>query len=141
MKKTLFYSMSLTAVFALGHLSAHLLDGVAHAQTTPTTEKAAYLIASSKLVLVKPAPERAAAYREAALPLALEAGMQQLASGQSGRTTLQVLEGQWPYEGGVAIEKFRSMKALLDFWNSPGYQKARKLREEANFIIAVEARE
>jgi hypothetical protein len=34
------------------------------------------------------------------------------------------------------------MKALTDFWNSPGYQKAKKLREglmQTNFIIAVEA--
>jgi hypothetical protein len=31
------------------------------------------------------------------------------------------------------------MKAMLDFWNSPEDQKARKFRTEANFIIAVEA--
>jgi hypothetical protein len=30
------------------------------------------------------------------------------------------------------------MKALLDFWKSPGYQEAKKLRNEVNFIIAVE---
>ena len=52
---------------------------------------------------------------------------------------MQVLEGKWPYQGRVAVERFRSMKALLDFWNSPEYQKAKKFRSEANFIIAVEA--
>jgi uncharacterized protein (DUF1330 family) len=46
------------------------------------------------------------------------------------------------YEGRVVVEKFRSMKALMDFWNSPGYREAKKLREgamEVNSIIAVEA--
>ena len=36
---------------------------------------------------------------------------------------------------------FSSMKALLDFWNSAEYQKVKKFRTEANFIIAVEAAE
>ena len=52
---------------------------------------------------------------------------------------LQVLEGKFPYQGRVAVERFRSMKALVDFWNSPAYQEAKKFRNEANFIIAVEA--
>jgi uncharacterized protein (DUF1330 family) len=136
MKKTLLYALTLTAVFALGHLSARLQDTVAHAQSTPVAEKAAYLIAGSKAVQA-PA-DRMAAYREAAGPLARAAGMQMLGAGQAG-STLQVLEGKWPYDGRVAVEKFRSMKALLDFWNSPAYQKAKKLREETHFIIAVEA--
>jgi uncharacterized protein (DUF1330 family) len=36
------------------------------------------------------------------------------------------------------------MDALLKFWNSAGYQEARKLREgivDVNFIIAVEGLE
>jgi uncharacterized protein (DUF1330 family) len=64
--------------------------------------------------------------------------MELLGAGESG-STLQVLEGKWPYQGRVAVEKFRSMKALLDFWNSKAYQEARKFRTEANVIIAVEA--
>jgi uncharacterized protein (DUF1330 family) len=134
--KKLVYSMSLVAVFALGHVSARWHDGVAHAQTNPPVEKAAYLVAASNPV---PAPaESMAKYREAAGPLARQAGVKLLGAGAAG-STLQVLEGKWPYQGRVAVERFRSMKALLDFWNSPEYQKARKFRSDANFIIAVEA--
>ena len=52
-----------------------------------------------------------------------------------------VLEGEWPYEEGITIEKFRSMAAVLEFWYSVAYQEAKKLREGAskvNFIVAVE---
>ena len=138
MKKRLLYSISLILVFVLDHFSAHLQDAVAYAQGKPAGEKAAYLIAGTKAR--QASPERMAAYREAAGPLARQAGMQMLGSGESGRT-VQVLEGKWPYDGRVAVEKFRSMKALLDFWNSPAYQKAKTLREEAHFIVAIEAAE
>jgi uncharacterized protein (DUF1330 family) len=79
-----------------------------------------------------------AKYRETAVPLARGAGLQVLAGGEAGKT-LQVLEGKWPYQGRVTLEKYRSMKALLDFWNSSTYQETKKLRTEANFIIAIEA--
>jgi uncharacterized protein (DUF1330 family) len=136
MNNRLLSAMSLVSVFALGHFSADWNRGVAHAQSNPPSEKAAYLIAASSPV--QASPERMAKYREAALPLARGAGLQVLAGGDAGKT-IQVLEGKWPYQGHVGVEKFRSMKALLDFWNSPAYQEARKLRTEANFIIAVEA--
>jgi uncharacterized protein (DUF1330 family) len=136
MNNRLVSTMSLVAVFALGHFSAHWNRAVAHAQSNPAGEKAAYLIAASSPV--QASPERMAKYREAALPLARGAGLQVLAGGDAGKT-IQVLEGKWPYPGHVGVEKFRSMKALLDFWNSPAYQEARKFRTEANFIIAVEA--
>lgn len=47
----------------------------------------------------------------------------------------------WPYQGFVTLEKFTSIKDLLNFWNSDGYQSAKKLRADAikmDFIIAVE---
>lgn len=129
--KVLLYSTGLIAMFALGHLSARIGMPVAHAQN----EKAAYLIASPSSA--PNAPERAAAYSKAAGPLAKNAGMQMLAAGEG--STIQVLEGTFPYKGRLVVEKFRSMKALLDFWKSPAYQEAKKNRNEANFIIAVEA--
>lgn len=135
MKTKLMYATSLVAVFALGHVSARWQNGVAHAQTSSAV-KAAYLIAASNPVQA-PA-ENMAKYRDAAGPLARQAGMKMLGAGAAG-TTLQVLEGKWPYQGRLAVERYSSMKALLDFWNSAEYQKARKLRTEANFIIAVEA--
>ena len=69
--------------------------------------------------------------------------MEVLAAGDSG-SSVRVLEGDWPFEGRLIVEKFASMDALLSFWNSPEYQAAKKLREghiEANFIIAVEPEE
>jgi uncharacterized protein (DUF1330 family) len=131
--RMLLYSTGLIAMFVLGHLSARLGTPVAHAQSGG--EKAAYLIASTSPAPL--APERGAAYSKAAGPLAKNAGMQMLATGDG--STIQVLEGTFPYKGRLAVEKFRSMKALLDFWKSPAYQEAKKLRNEANFIIAVEA--
>jgi uncharacterized protein (DUF1330 family) len=131
--RMLLYSTGLIIMFVLGHLSARIGVPVAHAQNRG--EKAAYLIASTSPAPL--APERRAAYSKAAGPLAKNAGMQMLGAGEG--STIQVLEGSFPYKGRVAVEKFRSMKALLDFWKSPAYQEAKKLRNEANFIIAVEA--
>ena len=129
------YSAGLVIAFGIGYVSGPGQQDVAHAQAKP--EKAAYLVASLKIVK----PEQMTAYGQAAGPLAKQAGMQMLGRGQAG-STIQVLEGKWPFEGGINVEKFRSMPALLEFWNSPGYQKAKKLREGAaqvNFIVAVEA--
>ena len=137
MKHKMIYVISLAAVFALGHVSARWSESVAHAQSTPPAEKAAFLIAATNPTSAP--PEKMAKYREAAGPLAKQAGMQLLGAGVPGSNTFQVLEGKWPYQGRVAVEKFRSMKALQDFWNSPAYQEAKKNRTEANFIIAVEA--
>jgi uncharacterized protein (DUF1330 family) len=137
MKNKLVYVMSLVAVFALGHFSAQWRGSVAHAQGNGSGEKAAYLIAATSNVQAP--PDKMAKYREAAGPLAKQAGMQLLGAGEPGKPTLQVLEGKFPYQGRVAVEKFRSMKALTDFWNSQAYQEAKKNRTEANFIIAVEA--
>ena len=129
--RMLLYSTGLIAMFVLGHASARIAAPVAHAQS----EKAAYLIASTSPA--PNAPERAAAYSKAAGPLAKNAGMQLLGAGEGN--TIQVLEGTFPYKSRLVVEKFRSMKALLDFWKSPAYQEAKKNRNEANFIIAVEA--
>ena len=112
--KMLLYSTGLIAMFVLGQLSARIGAPVAHAQN----EKAAYLIASPSSA--PNTPERAAAYSQAAGPLAKNAGMQMLAAGEG--STIQVLEGTFPYKGRLVVEKFRSMKALLDFWKSPAYQ-------------------
>ena len=137
MKKSLLYALTLAGVFVLGHLSARWQGTVANAQGNP--EKAAYLIAATSAT---PAPpEKMAKYSEAAGPLARQAGMQLLGGGVPGQPTFELLEGKFPYQGRVAVEKFRSMKALHDFWNSEGYQTAKKNRTEANFIIAVEAAE
>jgi uncharacterized protein (DUF1330 family) len=66
------------------------------------------------------AAEKMAQYRQLAGPLARAAGMEEL-----------------------AIEKYRSMDELLEFWHSPGYRDAQKLRaplNNINFIVAIEGR-
>jgi uncharacterized protein (DUF1330 family) len=131
------YAFGLVAVFALGYAAAELQDNAAHAAAL-AGEKAAYLIVSSRVV----DPEPLAAYGEAAGPGARKAGVEVLARADVG-DGLEVLEGAWPHnDGGVTIERFTSMQALLDFWHSDEYQAAKKLREGAldvDFIVALEA--
>jgi uncharacterized protein YdhG (YjbR/CyaY superfamily)/uncharacterized protein (DUF1330 family) len=81
----------------------------------------AYMVVSSRPI----APEKMGPYRTAAGPLARAAGMEMMASGDP---KLHVLEGAWTLDGNLSIEKYRSMDDLLTFWNSPGYQDARRLR-------------
>ena len=133
------YLLALLCAFVLGGLTFgnHGNNVLANQTATQNAAPPAYLLAVGKRL--KP-PEALAAYRQAAGPLALAAGYQQLAT-QPSKTTVQLLEGQWPYEGFVTLEKFRSMEDLQKFWNSDGYQSAKKLRAEAtkmDFIIAVE---
>jgi len=96
--------------------------------------KPAYLIVASD---AKPGADQAALarYREAAAPLAREAGLQVLARGEA-----LPLEGNWPF-GAITVERFTSMQALRDFWFSEAYQTAKKLREgqsTVHFIVGVE---
>ena len=132
-----FYLLSLICAFAMGALiSGNSSVSVAAGTAARPTDPPAYLLAVGNRL--KP-PEAMAAYIQAAGPLAMAAGYKGLASQPS--KAVQVLEGQWPYEGFVALEKFTSMKDLMNFWNSDGYQSAKKLRAGAvkmDFIIAVE---
>lgn len=136
-----FYLLSLICAFALGALTSsgngHAVSIGKVADVSTPAEPPAYLLAVG--TRLKP-PEALAAYRQAAGPLAMAAGYQLLAS-QPSKATVQVLEGRWPYEGFVALEKFTSMKDVLSFWNSDGYRSAKKLRGDAikmDFVIAVE---
>jgi uncharacterized protein (DUF1330 family) len=99
------------------------------------TAPPAYLVVSSKVTN----PAAMGAYGAAAGPLAVAAGIEVVAGRPDPAVT--VFEGEWPYEEGILIEKFRSMDALKDFWYSEEYQAAKKLREGAldvNFIVAVQ---
>ena len=137
--KKIHHLLSLICAFVMGAL---IVGGdrnsvSAERSASPPADPPAYLVAVGNRL--KP-PEAMAEYYKAAGPLALAAGYQQLAT-QPDKASVKVLEGQWPYEGFVALEKFTSMKDLLGFWNSAGYQAARKLRADAvkiDFIIAVE---
>ena len=51
-----------------------------------------------------------------------------------------LLEGNWEYPGFVVIEEFTSMEHLKEFWFSPDYQEAIKLRDgkvKLDFVVAV----
>lgn len=131
--------LSLVCAFSMGALIFGGTANTASIERSPglPADPPAYLLAVG--TRLKP-PEALAEYRKAAGPLAMAAGYQQLAT-QPDKASVHVLEGQWPYEGFVTLEKFTSMKDLLSFWNSEGYQSAKKLRKDAikmDFIIAVE---
>jgi uncharacterized protein (DUF1330 family) len=122
-------AMSMALGFLMGDVSLQTL-------TAQTAVKPAYLVASSRPIH----PDQMAPYRAAAGPLATKAGLEILGS---GNPAAHVLEGTWPHEGTLTIERYRSMEDLLAFWNSPGYQEAKKLRAgnvEMNFIVAIEGR-
>jgi uncharacterized protein (DUF1330 family) len=102
-------------------------------------EKAAYMVCS---VNVRE-PDKLGPYMEAANPLFAAAGVELFALGAAG-TSVQVLEGEWPFTGALQIYKCTSMDALLKFWNSHEYQEAKKLREgivETNFTVAIDSTE
>jgi uncharacterized protein (DUF1330 family) len=128
---------ALVVGFLIGQSTAPKVAAQTAAPATPSGgPKPAYLVASSRPIQ----PEKMGPYRAAAGPLARAAGLEILASGDP---TAHLLEGKWPHVGGLTIERYRSMDDLLKFWNSPGYQEAKKLRaglSEMNFIVALEGR-
>ena len=133
MKNTTRTVLSLASIFLLGYATAHWHAPAPRAQGV----KPAYVIVSAEFL----ERDKLGPYNEAAQPLAQQAGIQVIAAGATG-SGVHVLEGEWPYKGAVLLEKYDSMSALLSFWNSSGYQEAKKLREgfvKTNFIIAMEA--
>ena len=81
-------------------------------------------------------------YMEAAGPLLAAAGIEVMTLGKPIlENGIQVLEGKRPYDGTLTLYRSPSMESLLEFWNSPEYQDAIKLREgivESNFTAAIE---
>ena len=105
------------------------------AEAAPQVAPPGYIIGITRAATSD--PNALAAYGRAARPLAAEAGMSYLARGPE----VHVLEGEWPFEGSFMIEQYTSLQSILDFWYSPGYQEAKKLREglvDIDFLIAVE---
>jgi uncharacterized protein (DUF1330 family) len=81
--------------------------------------------------------EKFKCYQNIAMPLAKSAGLEMI--GYSEYPI--VIEGDWPFDSGVAVERFSSMKALTNYRNSPEYQQAKKVRDKAgtlDFAIAIE---
>ena len=128
-----FSASSTVAIAAIAFLAGFGLSGRTQAQHE--TDPPGYIVVSASATPTN--PEAMEAYRAAAGPLAVAAGLEVVA--RSPKVT--VLEGEWPYEEGMTIEKFTSMAAVMEFWYSDAYQEAKKLREGAskiNFIVALE---
>ncbi len=94
-----------------------------------------YVVVSARVL----DPDGLEPYAEAAGPLALESGLEILGRLESVPED-HVFEGEWPFDGGITIERFESMEALREFWYSDVYQEAIPLREgkvDINFVVAV----
>ena len=99
-------------------------------------ERPAYFVVCAQALDGTPDPR----YGEHAAGPAAKAQLTPVAMGQVG-DQVEVLEGALP-EGTtlVAVEKFRSMEALKEFYYSEGYQKAIPFRKDTvkmHFIAAV----
>ena len=119
--------LTLIVGFALGALVPGFAD--------ESAEPLAYVLVSGRVV----DDSGLEAYGEAAGPLAQAAGINVVA--RASTADVQVMEGQWPHDGFIAIETFRSMDDFTSFWTSPGYQEAIKLREGKvvlDFVVALE---
>jgi uncharacterized protein (DUF1330 family) len=101
------------------------------------TAKPAFMIASVEVA----EPDKMGPYMEACGPLFAAVGIEVIAMGAAGNS-VEVLEGDWPFDGALQLYKCPSMDALLKFWKSPEYQEAIKLREgivKSNFTVAIES--
>jgi uncharacterized protein (DUF1330 family) len=85
--------------------------------------------------------ERLATYGNEGLAAITAAGakMEMIAMVPGGG--VEVLQGTWPFEGGLALERYNSLEALKTFWFSDLYQAAREHRKglvdlEANIVLA-----
>ena len=133
MVTTVIYIVGLVITFIFGIQVARYLPWL-HIDTffKQKTDRAVYMVINLQVLDV----EKQKKYQEVALPLAYKAGLEFLAAGEP-----VVLGVDWPYEGAVVVEKFRSMEALKEYWHSEAYQEARKLLVGADirdFTIAVE---
>ena len=101
----------------------------------------AYMITSGNVV----DPDRMAIYLENTIPSFIEAGAEEVAFGHEKANNIMLLEGKWEFPGLVMILKFPSMDVVRKFWDSPGYQKWIKYRDDgvvdSNFTIAIEERD
>lgn len=120
-----------TVSFLLGAI----LVSAPSARVDTQTERPAYLIAGWKIRH----PDETERIRAALDPLASRAGYVALAAGQP-----VVLEGSWPYDGIVILQRYRSMRALREFWFSPAHTRAKKVRDDhidSHFVVAIESQQ
>ena len=125
----------LLVTFLGGSAFGSLATSEMSAETAPQAAPPGYIIGVTRSLSSD--PDALGPYRDAAWPLARAAGLSYVARGPE----VHVLEGEWPFEGTLLVEQYSSLQAILDFWYSPGYQEAKKLRADfvdVDFLIAVE---
>jgi uncharacterized protein (DUF1330 family) len=124
--------LSRIATFAALAVCALIVAGVISAARQETPQKRAYLLVQADVTN----PDRYAEYAKVAPGIVAKYGGRYLARG--GRTVL--LEGP-PARSRVVVLEFPSVEAAEQFYRSPEYTAARKLREgasQAQFVV-VEA--
>ena len=127
--------MGKAVTFFSGTIFGLLLSGLVVTGIANTEIDKAYLIVSGQMI----SDEGLEAYSEKAAPVAQKAGINIIARNEQVTSDL-LLEGNWDYPGFVVIEEFTSMEHLKEFWFSPDYQEAIKLREgkvKLDFVVAV----
>ena len=127
--------MGKAVTFFSGTIFGLLLSGLVVTGIANTEIDKAYLIVSGQMISDKGLE----AYSEKAGPVAQKAGINIIARNEQVTSDL-LLEGDWEYPGFVVIEEFTSMEHLKEFWFSPDYQEAIKLREgkvKLDFGVAV----
>ena len=127
--------MGKAVTFFSGTIFGLLLSGLVVTGIANTEIDKAYLIVSGQMI----SNEGLEAYSEKASPVAQKAGINIIARNEQVTSDL-LLEGNWKYPGFVVIEEFTSMEHLKEFWFSPDYQEAIKLREgkvKLDFVVAV----
>ena len=127
--------MGKAVTFFSGTIFGLLLSGLVVTGIANTEIDKAYLIVSGQMI----SDEGLEAYGEKAGPVAQKAGINIIARNEQVTSDL-LLEGNWEYPGFVVIEEFTSMEHLREFWFSPDYQEAIKLREgkvKLDFVVAV----
>ena len=127
--------MGKAVTFFSGTIFGLLLSGLVVTGIANTEIDKAYLIVSGQRI----SDEGLEVYSEKAGPVAQKAGINIIARNERVTSDL-LLEGNWDYPGFVVIEEFTSMEHLKEFWFSPDYQQAIKLREgkvKLDFVVAV----
>jgi uncharacterized protein (DUF1330 family) len=123
-----------SALFTSGVVFGALADDPVIERFNPS--EPAYLVGAATITDFENLPT----YRAKAEPLARKGGYIVVASGDTERGSAKLLEGEWPANGLLFIEKYDSMEDLLTFANSPEFAELEELRDtvaDMHFMFAL----
>ena len=111
-------AFELVVVFAMGFFAAQI--GFDHADADEAASRPGYMIVMGKGYT----PEQLQPYGRALPPI-----YERYQGGYVALTTsVEVLEGDYPYQS-IILSKWPNIQNARDFWASPEYAEARKLRD------------